>query len=144
MDDVLTKPVELKDLKAKLEHWSPLRMPLGSRSGAAARQQDTDGEPPADTSLTGEFCLAHDEDMDLLRDALREQRHEAVARAAHRIKGAAKMYGDGALADAAAKLEDAARAGGAWQDTETAARRVDGETERLFARTGWPTRSRSA
>ena len=87
--------------------------------------------------------MAHDEDMGLLRDALRAQQADAVARAAHRIKGAARMYGDGALADAAAKLEDAARAG-AWQDTETAAQRVDGETARLFDRTGWPARSRRA
>jgi len=96
-----------------------------------------------DTGLTGEFCLAHDEDMALLRDALRERRPEAVARAAHRIKGAARMYGDGALADAAANLEDAARAG-VWETTETAAGRVDGETVRLFASTGWPKTSRRA
>ena len=138
MDDVLTKPIELKDLKAKLEHWLPLRtLPLDA--SAAAADDDGAGESPADTSLTGEFCIAHDEDMGLLRDALREQRPEGVARAAHRIKGAARMYGDGALADAAAKLEEAARAG-AWQATEQAAQRVDGETERLFARTGWSDR----
>jgi signal transduction histidine kinase/DNA-binding NarL/FixJ family response regulator len=142
MDDVLTKPIELRDLKAKLEHWSPLKAPLDARSGAAARLEEP-GEA-SDTSLTGEFCLAHDEDMSLLRDALREQKLEAVARAAHRIKGAARMYGDDALADAAAGLEVAARNGGAWQTTETAARRVDSETERLFARTGWARRSGSA
>jgi len=140
MDDVLTKPIEFKDLKARLEHWLPLRTsPIEARSAAAG----TRPESAPDTGLTGEFCLAHDEDMGLLRDALREQRPEAVARAAHRIKGAARMYGDGALADAAAKLEEAARSG-AWQSTETAARRVDGETERLFARTNWSTRSRRA
>jgi hypothetical protein len=53
------------------------------------------------------------------------------------------MYGDRALADAAAKLEEAAHAG-VWQATETAARRVDGETERLFALTGWSRGSRRA
>jgi hypothetical protein len=50
------------------------------------------------------------------------------------------MYGDGALAEAAAELERIAAAG-AWDATETAARRVDGETERLFARAGWRHRS---
>ncbi len=142
MDDVLTKPIELKDLKAKLEQWLPLRtLPLDA--SAAAADDDGAGESTADTSLTGEFCIAHDEDMGLLRDALRAQRPEGVARAAHRIKGAARMYGDGGLADAAAKLEEAARAG-AWQATEQAAQRVDGETERLFARTGWSTGRRRA
>ena len=50
---------------------------------------------------------------------------------------------DGALADAAANLEDAARAGG-WETTETAAGRVDGDTVRLFTSTGWSKRSRRA
>jgi signal transduction histidine kinase/DNA-binding NarL/FixJ family response regulator len=143
MNDVLTKPIELKDLKAKLEHWAPLRTWPAPASAVAVLEAAPD-RPAADTSLTGEFCLAHDEDMGLLRDALREQRPEAVARSAHRIKGAARMYGDGALADAAAKLEDAARGGDAWHAIETAARRVDGETERLFARKGWSRSSRSA
>jgi signal transduction histidine kinase/DNA-binding NarL/FixJ family response regulator len=144
MDDVLTKPIELKDLKAKLEQWLPPRMlSVDRRVHAAVDDGSAKPQSSADTSLTGEFCVAHDEDMGLLRDALREQRSESVARAAHRIKGAARMFGDDALADAAAKLEEAARAG-AWQATETAARRVDGETARLFARTGWSKGSRRA
>ena len=141
MDDVLTKPIELKELKAKLEHWLPLRS-VAERGEPAAGRRLHEAESATDTSLTGSSARAR-RGHGLLRDALREQQPEAVARAAHRIKGAARMYGDGALADAAAKLEEAAR-GGAWQVTETAARRVDGETERLFARTGWSTRSRRA
>jgi signal transduction histidine kinase/DNA-binding NarL/FixJ family response regulator len=144
MDDVLTKPIELKQLKAKLEPWLPLRPAAPDASAAVPNDGDgADTQPLTDTSLTGEFCLAHDEDMALLRDALRERRPDGVVRAAHRIKGAARMYGDGALADAAAKLEEAARSG-VWQATETAARPVEGETERLFARTGWSKRSRRA
>jgi signal transduction histidine kinase/DNA-binding NarL/FixJ family response regulator/HPt (histidine-containing phosphotransfer) domain-containing protein len=144
MDDVLTKPIELKDLKARLEHWLPPRTwSIEARSAEADDGGRAKAESAADTSLTGEFCLAHDEDMGLLRDALREQRPDRVARAAHRIKGAARMYGDGALADAAAKLEEAAHAG-AWQATEAAADRVNGETDRLFARTGWSRQSRRA
>jgi signal transduction histidine kinase/CheY-like chemotaxis protein/HPt (histidine-containing phosphotransfer) domain-containing protein len=143
MDDVLTKPIELKDLKAKLEHWLPLRTSSAARSAEADDDAGAIAESAADTSLTGEFCLAHDEDMSLLRDALREQRPDGVARAAHRIRGAARMYGDGALADAAAKLEEAAR-GGVWPAMEKAAQRVGGETDRLFARTGWSRRSRRA
>jgi signal transduction histidine kinase/DNA-binding NarL/FixJ family response regulator len=144
MDDVLTKPIELKDLKEKLEHWLPLRaLPSGVQTLVAA-QPGTDSRHAADTSLTGEFCLAHDEDMDVLRGALLERRHDAVARAAHRIKGAALMYGDNTLAEAAAELEQVARAGGTWEATETAARRVDVETQLLFARTGWLSQSRSA
>lgn len=95
-------------------------------------------------SLTGEFCLAHEADMGLLRTALRERQHDTVARAAHRIKGAALMYGDSSLADAAAELERAARAGGAWTVTETAARGVEEQTARLFTRAGWSGRRRAS
>jgi signal transduction histidine kinase/CheY-like chemotaxis protein/HPt (histidine-containing phosphotransfer) domain-containing protein len=136
MDDVLTKPIELAALRAKLDHWLPQATPAAD----SAREASASSEH-ADTGLTGEFCFAHDEDMGLLRDALRERRPEAVARASHRIKGAARMYGDGALAEAAAELERIAGAGASWDVTETAARRVDGETERLFARAGWRHRS---
>src|SRR5882672_1399544 len=141
MDDVLTKPIELAALKAKLEHWLPLRaLPPDS----VAMQAGADSRPGVDAGVTGEFCLAHEEDMDLLRDAVRERRHEAIARAAHRIKGAARMYGDRTLADAAEELERLSRANGAWEATHAAVRRVDGETQRLFARAGWSNESRRA
>jgi signal transduction histidine kinase/CheY-like chemotaxis protein/HPt (histidine-containing phosphotransfer) domain-containing protein len=143
MDDVLTKPIELKELKAKLEQWLPLRgAPV---AGARSESGSADDSPASvETGLTGEFCMAHDEDMALLRDALRQRQHDTVARAAHRIKGAALMYGDGTLAEAAAQLERIARAGGAWEATASAARQVDEQTDRLFARAGWQSRRRSA
>jgi two-component system sensor histidine kinase EvgS len=143
MDDLLTKPIELKELKAKLELWLPLRAPSEDVEVRTARAAD-DSREAGDTSLTGEFCMAHDADMTLLRDALREHRHDTVARAAHRIKGAALMYGDTSLAEAAAQLERIARAGGAWEVTESAARQVDEQTARLFERAGWQGRRRSA
>jgi signal transduction histidine kinase/DNA-binding NarL/FixJ family response regulator len=144
MDDVLAKPIELAQLKAKLEQWLPLWVRPPAMQGAVAGQPSGDSQQTADTGLTGEFCLAHEEDMGVLHDALRERRPEDVARAAHRIKGAALMYGDRALAGAAAELEQVARTGGAWEATETVARRVDKETQRLFARSGWSTQRRMA
>jgi signal transduction histidine kinase/FixJ family two-component response regulator/HPt (histidine-containing phosphotransfer) domain-containing protein len=143
MDDVLTKPIELKELKAKLEHWLPFHAaPAAVETPAAPAAEDT--RATGDTGFTGEFCMAHDADMEMLRDALREHRHDTVARAAHRIKGAALMYGDATLAESAAQLERIARAGAAWEVTESAARQVDVETDRLFARAGWQGRRRSA
>ena len=88
--------------------------------------------------------MAHDADMAALGGALRERRHDTIARAAHRIKGAALMYGDEPLAAAAAQLEQVARAGASWESTATAASRVDEQTDRLFARIGWPGRRQSA
>jgi signal transduction histidine kinase/DNA-binding response OmpR family regulator len=139
MDDVLTKPIELRELKAKLEHWLP------SQAGQKARSlADAEARLAPDSSITGEFCLAHDEDMEMLRKAVRDRRPDAVARAAHRIKGAARMYGDEPLAAAAAELERFARESESWAEIEGVARTVDRETQRLFSRTGWANQSRRA
>jgi signal transduction histidine kinase/DNA-binding response OmpR family regulator len=137
MNDVLTKPIELRELQAKLEQWLPSR--VAEREGAPHAADDS----PPDASITGEFCVAHDEDMEMLRGAIRERRRDAIARAAHRIKGAARMYGDEPLAAAAADLERLTRGDG-WDATETAVRNVDRETQRLFARAGWSSESRRA
>lgn len=142
MNDVVTKPIELADLKLKLDRWLPLKVLPGAPQADA--QPVADGQPSADADLTEEFCEAHEEDMETLRTALREFRHDAVARAAHRIKGAARMFGDRALADAAAELEKTARAQGKWEATTLAAKAVDHETERLFSGAGRPNQRRSA
>ncbi len=140
MNDVITKPIELAELKAKLEVWLPLK----GAAGNAVPTSLPSLMPQADPAITAEFCEAHEEDMEVLRKALRDYRHEDVARAAHRIKGAARMFGDRALADAAANLENVARAQGAWDATDGAARAVHDETERLFAVAGRPSQRRSA
>ena len=140
MDDVLTKPIELRELKAKLDHWLPLK----AAQQEAAQALDGEARLGPDGSITGEFCLAHDEDMDLLHKAVRERRPDSVARAGHRIKGAARMYGDEPLAAAAGELERIARESESWDTIEAAARTVDRETQRLFARSGWLSQSRRA
>jgi signal transduction histidine kinase/CheY-like chemotaxis protein len=139
MDDVLTKPVELAELKAMLESWLPLRA-----STEADSPQESESPQLDDAGVTAEFCLTHEEDLELLHDALREHRHDSTARAAHRIKGAARMFGDEALAEAAAQLEELARTRSSWELAETAARRVKAQTEQLFLRTGWLARKRRA
>ena len=139
MNDVLTKPIELRELQAKLEQWLPLRV----AEREAAPPTGSESRLASDASITGEFCVAHDEDMAMLRGAVLARRRDAIARAAHRIKGAARMYGDEPLAAAAAELERLTRGDG-WDVTEAAARNVDRETQRLFARTGWSDKSRRA
>ncbi len=142
MDDVLTKPIELKDLKAKLEQWLPAAAEADTETASAPKPKRV--VESSSMSLTGEFCLAHEADMEGLRAALRERQQDTVARAAHRIKGAALMYGDAPLADAAGELERVARAGGAWTATETAARGVEEQTAELFARARWSGRRRAS
>jgi HPt (histidine-containing phosphotransfer) domain-containing protein len=74
---------------------------------------------------------------------LSQRDHDCVARAGHRIKGAARMFGDEMLAEMAEHLEDMARARAGWDDVEFAVTRVSAETERLFARTGWLEKKRA-
>jgi signal transduction histidine kinase/DNA-binding response OmpR family regulator len=128
MDDVLTKPIELAELKLKLEHWLPLRAGVASAADAGSA---------SDASVAEEFCLAHEEDLALLRRGLDDRDPSCVARAAHRIKGASRMYGDARMADVAAQLEQLARAAAPWGEMHAAAAGVDEETERLFAESGW-------
>src|SRR6185436_5742424 len=61
MNDVLTKPIELKDLKAKLEHWLPAVVGPGVAASAPKPKRPVESSA---ISLTGEFCSAHDADMD--------------------------------------------------------------------------------
>jgi signal transduction histidine kinase/CheY-like chemotaxis protein len=141
MDDVLTKPIELAELRSKLERCLPLRTSLSVEEPATLADELPQG---IDASITAEFCVAHEEDLELLHRALRERRHDSVARAAHRIKGAARMFGDNALAEAAAQVEQLAHGSDTWETTEAAARHVDMQSDQLFARTGWLERRRRA
>jgi HPt (histidine-containing phosphotransfer) domain-containing protein len=143
MDDVLTKPIELAELNAKIEQWFPSKGQAHDDAAGGARSA-ADTRDLTETSLTMEFCLAHDEDVGALRAAIRDRRRDALARATHRIKGAARMYGDTGLAEAAAALERIVAANSAWESAEAAARKVETETDRLFAQIGWMRKSRSA
>jgi response regulator RpfG family c-di-GMP phosphodiesterase len=139
MDDLITKPIELAELRTKLESWLPLRtsgVSVGSAGGANQKL-------PFDAELVEEFCLAHEEDLELMRHGVSQRDHDCVARAGHRIKGAARMFGDEMLAEMAEHLEDMARARAGWDDVEFAVTRVSAETERLFARTGWLEKKRA-
>jgi CheY-like chemotaxis protein/anti-sigma regulatory factor (Ser/Thr protein kinase) len=143
MNDLLTKPIVLAQLRERLERWLPLQ---ASSSGAGNTATIGSGRASRlfDASFTADFCLAHEEELESLRGALRERRQDAVLKAAHRINGAARMFGETALAEAAAQLEQLARAGDTWEATEAAAGRVDEQSDRLFARTGWAGRKSRA
>ncbi|MGH8259538.1 MAG: response regulator, partial [Steroidobacteraceae bacterium] len=137
MDDVLTKPIVLAELRGKVERWLP-------RAVARTADPQDAPDPADDSSLAAEFCRAHEDDLAMLRRALQAREREPVTRAAHRMKGAARMFGDEALASAATQLERSARGGEDWDALEAAAQTVRSESERLFAQAGWPERRRSA
>ena len=143
IDDLLTKPIVLAQLRAKLKRWLPLGTSSSDEDDVHTIQSGNVPRP-FDASFIAEFCLAHEEDLKVLQSALRERRHDSVLRAVHRINGAARICGENALAEAAAALQQLVRADAAWEAIEAAAGRVNEQTEQLFMRTGWAGRKRSA
>ncbi|MFM2407315.1 MAG: hypothetical protein RL358_57 [Pseudomonadota bacterium] len=129
MDDLLTKPTELQDLRAMLLKWLP-----GSSSALSLAQPASPSQPvlletaaPAaaildvavlckiapdvalQLELLHEFKLENRNDIAALEQAM--QQHDAllVARSAHRIKGAARMVGALQLAELLLAMEQAAK-----------------------------------
>ncbi len=146
MDDVLTKPIVLAELRAKLERWLPRTSRAAGMPAKELRASDTDGalSQTIDINLVSEFCTAHEEDLELLERALRERQHEALARAAHRIKGAARMFGSEPLASVAARIEQLARARAPWDALEAAVRDMHSATDELFTQAQWRERRQTA
>ncbi len=149
MEDVLTKPIVLAELQSKLERWLPRGPQNASAAGSSPprapyRGSAADPLEATDTSLAREFCEAHEEDLEFMERALETRERDALARAAHRMKGAARMFGDEALASAAASLEGQTRSGESWDALDVAAQIIRSETNRLFAEAGWIERRRRA
>jgi len=125
MDDYLSKPVVLHQLAAKLDQWLPLR---GASEQASDAPQPEPGptcavldrgrlalvvgdDPRRQEEALGKFREFIREDVAALERTLAEGDPEAVAHAAHRIKGAARTFGAEELGLIAERFEDAARAG---------------------------------
>src|SRR5690606_19322831 len=123
MDDYLAKPVPVSTLAECLQRWLPQAAPPGAEA-PAPRPLPQLGHPPAlDPSvlnaltggdgassrrLLGDFLDATAEDLAALQAALGAGDAPAVARQAHRIKGAARLVGAVELAAAAEAVEQAA------------------------------------
>ena len=113
MDDILTKPTELADLSAMLLKWlaktgipAIAAPPPGASAKEAARSQATVDMPidfnvlkkiakshAAQAEMLQEFNLHNRSDIANLKAALKDGDPAAVARSAHRIKGASRMVG---------------------------------------------------
>jgi CheY-like chemotaxis protein/HPt (histidine-containing phosphotransfer) domain-containing protein len=134
MDDYLTKPIELKQLLAKLDQWLPVpeagetaafapgTQPSGGPVGAAqgglvdlALIADTFGSDAASVSgILSALRTANEQDAELLRQAVRAEDLKQVTYAAHRMAGAGEMIGARAFSDVCKALEKGSRAGD-WQ-----------------------------
>lgn len=127
MDAYLAKPVSIPELVATLQRWLPHTVPLAGDMRAAAPLPQLGGDPlPLDPSvlapLTGgdpeatkevldDFLATTESDMAPLRSARAGGDLAALARQAHKVKGAARLVGAMPLGEAAAAVEAAAKAG---------------------------------
>ena len=146
MDDYLAKPVPVATLAACLQRWLPQAAPMPGVEAAASGTLPqlvqpvaldaavvaalTGGDADAGRQLLDDFLGATADDLAALDAARGAGDAPAIARQAHRIKGAARLVGATQLASCAEALEAAARVGD-WdallplaEDLATAAQRL--------------------
>jgi CheY-like chemotaxis protein/HPt (histidine-containing phosphotransfer) domain-containing protein/anti-sigma regulatory factor (Ser/Thr protein kinase) len=136
--DLLIKPINLATLKAKLDRWLPL--PPGRARVIPAAALPTASIPPYMTlsaELQAEFCSAHEEDMVLLGRGVADSDVLAINRGAHRIRGAARMFGAQGIDQAATHLQRAARTEN-WRQIKQALTLLRTETDLLFTQFNAP------
>ena len=157
MDAYLAKPVSIPELVATLQRWLPHTVPLAAdvRPGTPLPQVSgeplpidpavlaplTGGDPVETKALMDDFLATTALDLQGLDAARAAGDLAALARQAHKIKGAARLVGAEPLAEAALAAETAAKAADwaqvlpACADLVTAAERlkrhlagIDGQT----------------
>ncbi|WP_181935604.1 PAS domain-containing protein [Wenzhouxiangella sp. 15190] len=142
MDDYLSKPAELVELKEKLDYWLPINgEDEGETPDSGAAPADDSG--PIDRSvlaviagndaasvreILSDFGQANESDVTSLEQAVSEEEAEAVRRAAHRIKGSSRMVGAKGLAEISEQLEHAAGAAD-WEGIHSGLRELKKELE---------------
>jgi CheY-like chemotaxis protein/nitrogen-specific signal transduction histidine kinase len=131
MDDCIIKPVSIPDLDAKLRMWLPGAVDLmrmrPMEPEIVESPDAADQGPPVDLAFLDSFSRwDRASALEIMRDfrdttradqarlmsALSQQDLPELARWAHRIKGSSLLVGAKTLADAALKLEQAARSKG--------------------------------
>jgi len=151
MDGYLTKPLELPKLKAVLEEWLPPAPDGGTStvaepaSAGVEASEDAAAEPapgPIDPSalinligddpemhreILKDFLVPASEIVGEVNRGFDEKSPESVAKAAHKLKSAARSIGANALADLCLTLESAGK-NGDWPTIETAVPELNAES----------------
>jgi signal transduction histidine kinase/DNA-binding response OmpR family regulator len=109
MDDLLVKPVQLKELSKKLDQWLPMSRPAAALDRSALASL-TGGDVAAEREILMDFRRVNAEDAVMLKRAVDRSNTVEVNAASHRIKGASKMIGATSLAAVCERLERASRA----------------------------------
>jgi HPt (histidine-containing phosphotransfer) domain-containing protein len=122
MDAYLVKPVNVERLRATLERWLPIQE-ASSISNLAVRRECTavidrdvltawlGNDHAALNSLWGKFCETATETEREIESTSRTGDLAMLAAAAHKLKGAAQAVGATRVGAAAARLEQAGKAG---------------------------------
>ncbi len=140
MDDYLSKPLAMADLKATLKKWMPFAVPKAKpEDGISEPQQEAGGdEPPAEAGRAVEPKFLRDtfgDDESLIKEILLDfveparatvgeidtafQSRDAagLGAAAHKLKSSSRSVGAETLADLCAELEKAGKSGD-WDSIE--------------------------
>jgi len=115
MDDVVLKPATLATLARTLRRRLPETLwPDAAAVGPAIDQSTLDeltgGDEELNRDILTRYLQSLGDDLDAVRQALRDGDADALRRQAHRIAGASRTVGAHAVADQAARLERAAGA----------------------------------
>jgi PAS domain S-box-containing protein len=108
MDGYLTKPVDMKTLRAHVERWLPPAVASPIDPVALTTLLGDDAQAIAETLR--DFVASTERDLAALEVAHDAHDAASVAHEAHRIKGAARIVGATRLAESCAALEAAGRA----------------------------------
>ncbi|KFL36188.1 ATP-binding protein [Arenimonas donghaensis] len=146
MDAYLAKPVSIPELVATLQRWLPHTLPLAAdvHPGAPLPQASGDplpldpavlapltgGDPEETRTILEDFLAATVQDLQGLDAARASGDLVALARQAHKIKGAARLVGAQPLSEAALAAESAAKEGD-WAQVLPACVDVATAVERL-------------
>jgi CheY-like chemotaxis protein len=124
MDDLLTKPTELADLRMMLLKWLDQTELMPSIvSPPALEQQDPTADSVIDFSALNRISKSHIAQVEMLQEfeqynrsdiavlkaELKNSNPQAIAHSAHRIKGACRMVGAVELEALSARIEMAAK-----------------------------------
>jgi PAS domain S-box-containing protein len=113
MNDALVKPVQLTDIRSKLDHWLPL--PAASQPDAVIDldliASNWGSDPQTIASIRQAFVASVKDDTSALREAAARGDLDEVRGFAHRMLGAARMVGAHVLAAVCDRLQIAARDG---------------------------------
>jgi PAS domain S-box-containing protein len=131
MDDYLTKPVQLDELRQALGRCTPREDGVLDPE-ALERLRVTSGDPDFTAELVEAFLGDAPALVEVLRGAREKAEAEHVRRAAHTLKSNAELFGATRLAELCRELEAAARSGALAGTAELAAG-IDAEYARVDA-----------